>query len=196
MATSRAGGRAAAAAAAAAAIKSGKSSKGKTAKISGRKAAAASSSTTSKSKGKSKAKSSTATNSSINSSSTSSSSSKLPVVACDEDQESHSVTAKQAERDAFLSHFHALGKLLYAKRILPEHSISSASGGSSSAAAVRAAKAEAETALGVDYYKLPLEFSPEDVLHRSSLSADGAAAFLQVSSLYGTIQSLFALALL
>jgi hypothetical protein len=173
MATSRAGGRAAAAAA-----KSGNSSKGKAAKISGRKAAATSSSSSSKRTGKSKAKSTT-NSSSINSSSSANSSSKLRVVACDEDEESHSITAKQAERDAFLSHFHALGKLLYAKRTLPESSISSS--GSSRAGAVRAAKAEAEAALGADYYKLPLEFSPEDVLHRSSLSVDGAAAFLQVS---------------
>jgi hypothetical protein len=201
MATSRAGGRAAAAAAAtaaAAASKSGKSSKGKAAKISGRKAAAAASSSSSKRTSKSKAKSNTTNSSTNSSSSVSSSSSKLRVVACDDDEESHSVTAKQAERDAFLSHFHALGKLLYAKRILPESSISS-SGSSNSAAAARAAKTEAEAALGADYYKLPLEFSPEDVLHRSSLSVDGAAAFLQVSCVckqYSTTLLLLVISLL
>jgi hypothetical protein len=157
-------------------IKSGKSSTGKTAKISGRKAAAAaaSSSTTTKGKGKSRAKSSTATNS--NTSSSSSSSGKLPVVACDEDEESHSVTAKQAERDAFLSHFHALGCSM-----LSAYCLKAAASVVALVQLQCVAKAETGAALGDNCYKLPLEFLPEDVLHRSSRSVDGAAAFLQVS---------------
>lgn len=82
-------------------------------------------------------------------------------------------------RDTFLSQFHALGKLLYAKRSPPDDSTDAVS-----SAAARAAEGwPAMTAVGgggdMEGRRGQLEFVPEEVLSRGGMELDWALAFLQ-----------------
>ncbi|CAM9945180.1 unnamed protein product, partial [Phaeothamnion confervicola] len=91
------------------------------------------------------------------------------------DAEDGGAAGSGRDRDVFLSHFHALGKLLYCKRLDPAGNPLLRGGGDNGAAAngVGGGSGDAAILLG------PLTFVPEDVLERSNMSVDRAAAFLQ-----------------
>ena len=91
-------------------------------------------------------------------------------------------------RDTFLSQFHALGKLLYAKRSPPDGSAGACASAAAAAAAASAARVAAgwpETAAPVggggagEGRRGQLEFVPEEVLSRGGMELDWALAFLQ-----------------
>lgn len=83
-------------------------------------------------------------------------------------------------RDTFLSQFHALGKLLYAKRSPPDDSAGAAAAPApaASASAAGTAKAAGGWPAG-EGRRGKLEFVPEEVLSRGGMELDWAVAFLQ-----------------
>lgn len=90
-------------------------------------------------------------------------------------------TAGTGKRDTFLSSFHALGKLLYAKRSSP--SPSSSKGGlaadDSKTVALLKGKCGGEGGVGEKRPRGQLGFVPEEVLARGGMELDSALAFLQ-----------------
>lgn len=79
-------------------------------------------------------------------------------------------------RDPFYSHFHAIGKLLYAKR----SSASSSGRARDSGARIRVSqKAKASAIFCVEDREDPLEFIPEEIMSQSGMAVDSALEFLQ-----------------